>query len=332
MKKRLAITLMTMVFTVTLVGCGSSAYSSSDAVTMTADVYDETDMGYAEDAVVEEYADSSDTATDTRVSESAAEDVSESGSADDSYEQKLIRTVNMNVETTEFDAFIGAVEARAEELGGYVESSELSASSSAYATRWGSMTIRIPADSLDEFVSLVGENATVTYTSESTEDVTLTYVDLESHLTALRTEQETLLTMLEAAETIEDIIAIQSQLTDVRYEIESYESQLRVYDNKVNYSTVYLYIDEVERETAVADETFWGSVSTKFGENIYRVGRGIRNFAVNFLGGLPIILMVVVPVVVIVLIIRKLMNYKRKRRNQRFESRETKMNMEDSEE
>ncbi|MCD8323697.1 MAG: hypothetical protein LUC32_01875, partial [Clostridiales bacterium] len=72
-------------------------------------------------------------------------------------------------------------------------------------------------------------------------------------------------------------------------------------------------------------------VRTKCGENIYRVGRGIRNFAVNFLGGLPIILMVVVPVVVIVLIIRKLMNYKRKRRNQRFESRENKMNTEDSE-
>ena len=88
----------------------------------------------------------------------------------------------------------------------------------------------------------MSEEANVTYSSESTEDVTLAYTDMQSHVAALRTEQETLLSMLGQAQSMEDILAIQTQLTQVRYEIESYESQLRVYDNQVDYSTVYLDI------------------------------------------------------------------------------------------
>ncbi|MCD8230828.1 MAG: DUF4349 domain-containing protein [Clostridiales bacterium] len=340
MKKKIAVILMVSLLTAALTACGRTAGGSSsgsaDTAAMTTEVYDdaETDTGYAEDVYEEsEEVATADDSSGSEVSESAVAenrigDGEESESAeneaagtdeDSSYEQKLIRTVNLDVETTEFDALITQLETKIEELGGYVESSETNTSSAAYYGRWSSMTIRIPADSLDEFVSLVGENANVTYTSESTEDVTLTYVDLESHLTALRTEQESLLSMLEAAETVEDIISIQSRLTEVRYEIESYESQLRVYDNKVNYSTVYLYIDEVERETAAADETFWGSVGTKFSDNVYRLGQGFRNFVIGFLGALPIILVIVVPAAVILLIINCAVKRRQKKLEKSFE-------------
>mgnify|MGYP002226154573 CR=1 FL=1 len=85
--------------------------------------------------------------------------------------------------------------------------------------------------------------------------MTLTYVDLQSHRDALQTEQERLLQLLEQAESIEDIITIEQRLSDVRYQLESMESQLRSYDNQVDYSTVYLYIDEVEVYTPVEEET-----------------------------------------------------------------------------
>ena len=58
---------------------------------------------------------------------------------------------------------------------------------------------------------------------------------------------------------MEDIITIEQRLSDVRYQLESMESQLRSYDNRVDYSTVYLYIDEVEVYTPVEEETV-GSV------------------------------------------------------------------------
>ena len=69
--------------------------------------------------------------------------------------------------------------------------------------------------------------------------MTLQYVDLESHKKALTTEQDRLIELMEQAETVEDIITIEGRLSEVRYQLESMESQLRTYDNKIDYSTVY---------------------------------------------------------------------------------------------
>ena len=117
----------------------------------------------------------------------------------------------------------------------------------------------------------------MTYSSESTEDVTLAYTDMQSHVAALRTEQETLLSMLGQAQSMEDILAIQTQLTQVRYEIESYESQLRVYDNQVDYSTVYLDIREVARETSAEGNSFGERVRTRVWR--YRLPGWVRDLS-----------------------------------------------------
>lgn len=229
-----------------------------------------------------------------------------------SYEQKLIRTVSMSVETTDFDNLIDSLKAKAEELGGYTENSEINTETGSAAGRWASLTLRIPSDQLDTFLNQVNENANVTYSNESTEDVTLTYTDMESHVAALRAEQESLLSMLENAESMEDILAIQTQLTQVRYEIESYESQLRIYDNQVDYGTVYLNINEVVRETAASGTTFGERIKVRFQENLYRIGTGFTNFAVGFLGAVPVLLILAAVVVIVILTIKKGKKIKKK--------------------
>lgn len=80
--------------------------------------------------------------------------------------------------------------------------------------------IRIPADKLNEFVDIVGELGNVTQENESVEDVTLQYVDVESHKKALETEQARLMELLSTAENMEDLLSIESKLSDIRYEIE----------------------------------------------------------------------------------------------------------------
>lgn len=227
--------------------------------------------------------------------------------------QKRIRTVNMTAETTDFDRLVSSVKDRTEELGGYVERSELNAASGSAADRWINLVLRVPAKELDGFVTQIGEEANVTYSSESTEDVTLSYVDMESHLTALRTEQETLMSMLEQAKTMEDILTIQTRLTDIRYQIESYESQIRVCDNQVEYGTVNLDIAEVIRETSAAGTTFGQSVRARFGDNLYLVGRGLRNFAIGFLGAVPILIPVAGIAAALVWVLRHVRKIRKKR-------------------
>lgn len=112
-------------------------------------------------------------------------------------DRKLIKTVNMDVETREYDKLLSAIENKVTELGGYIESLDAYNGSTYYSyrsTRNVNLTIRIPKDRLEEFQNTVSELGNVTSRSENVQDVTLTYVDLQSHRDALRTETGEIIT------------------------------------------------------------------------------------------------------------------------------------------
>ena len=236
--------------------------------------------------------------------------------------RKLIKTVNLNVETEEFDVLMPALEQRVASLGGYIEDMSSYNRNDNYSAdyigtkylRYSSLTIRIPKENLDAFLSTVAEQSNVVSRSESVTDVTLQYVDLESHKRALLAEQDRLLELMEQAETVEDIIAIEGRLSEVRYQLESMESQLRTYDNKIDYSTVYLSIDEVEQYTPTDQTSVGQRISSGFMESLRGVGRGISNFAIWFVIHLPYIVVWAVIIVVIVLIVRAICKAASKRR------------------
>lgn len=216
--------------------------------------------------------------------------VGESDAASQQSDRKLIRTVNMTVETKEFDAVMGAIERRITELGGYIEDMDSyngSAYSSYRANRSSTLTVRIPSDQMNVFLSEVSEISNVTRRSENVRDVTLDYVDLASHKKTLQTEHERLLELLEQAENIEDIITIEQRLSNVQYQIESMESQLRTYDNKVDYGTVYLEVDEVQELTPVEEETLWERISGGFIGDLKRIGDGALEILVWLLIHIP---------------------------------------------
>ena len=137
------------------------------------------------------------------------------------------------------------------------------------------------------------------------EDVTLQYVDVESHKKTLETEQARLMELLSTAENMEDLLAIESKLSDIRYEIESYESQLRLLDNQIDYSTAHVEIFEVERMTDAGEKGFFEEIKERFGDNLYKVGHGFRNLIIGILGALPILIVCAAVIAVIVVIVKK---------------------------
>ncbi len=220
--------------------------------------------------------------------------------------QKLIKNVYMDVETKEFDTLIENLSKKVTEMKGYIESSQVSGNSYQYENmRFASLTIRIPSNLLDQFVSIVEKDANVTNKTEGTQDVTLQYVDMSSHVEALRAEQKSLMKILEAATKVEDIIQIQAQLTQVRYEIESYESQLRTYDNLVDYSTVTVSINEVKRETSTQTESFAEKISARFTTNLYNISQGFQAFIIWLISSIPYIIIWALIIVLFIFIYRK---------------------------
>lgn len=269
--------------------------------------------GIAKDtaAMTEESVESYDVTSDYGMAEAPAEEAVEEEALDESgtaevtnQEQKLIITENIDVETEEFDTFWQNIHQKVEALGGYIEYSEISGQAE-YGDRSGNLTIRIPAEQIDALITAVDEKGTVTYESKTTENVTLQYVDLQSHLKALRIEEESLLSLLEKADKLSDLFEIQARLTEVRYQLESYESQLRVMDNQVTYSTVNLSVREVTIITVVEEKGFWAEAQKAFMDSLYSIKDAVRGLALWFIGNLPVLTVYAVIIIVVVIIVRK---------------------------
>lgn len=203
-------------------------------------------------------------------------------------DRKLIRTVSMDAETENYDALITALEEKLTALGGYTESRQTGTYGS--TRRWSSMTIRIPADNLSAFVTHVSQNANVLSTSEETKDVTLQYVDTESKITALETEQARLLELLAGAQNLSEILEIEARLSDVTYELERYASQKRSYDNQITYATVRLTVEEVEVLTPVEEPSVFDRIRTGFTISLHGVSDGLVNLFVLLVAGSPYLL------------------------------------------
>ena len=229
-------------------------------------------------------------------------------------DQKLIKTVRMDVETEDLEALLPQVNERIAALGGYIENQELynGSSYSSYRNRSANLTVRVPAQNLNGFVEDVkGVSNVVTY-NESTENVTLQYVSTESRVKALETEQTRLLELLENAETMEDLLTIEKRLTEVRWELENYASQLRVLDNQVNYSTIHLNVWEVDEPTVIVERTVWQKIGDGFSENAGDMWDGLVNFFIWAITIIPYLIPLAL-IAGVVLLVLKLTVFRKKK-------------------
>lgn len=221
--------------------------------------------------------------------------------------RKWIITVNMSAETEDLDALMEALNGKISGLGGYVEDQD-SYNGSMYSSRRyrsASLTVRIPAERVDEFTEEMSGIANVVSTNLSREDITLSYVATESRVKALQTEEARLLELMEQAETMADLLEIESRLTDVRYELENRASQLRLYDNQVDYATIYLSIDEVQEYTPVEEPTVWERISGGFVSSVKGVGNGLLDLLVWMLAKSPYLVILGGVTVGVVVLVKK---------------------------
>ncbi len=202
---------------------------------------------------------------------------------------KLIRDMDLTIETKEFDAVMNRIQADIKALGGYAENLSVSGQKGR-GLRYANLTARIPSEKLDAFVSGIEQNASITYRNESVRDVTLSYVDMDAHKQSLLAERERLLELMQSAEDMSDIITIEDRLTQIRYEIESLESQLRAIDNDVTYSTVTISLEEVEIMTEKKELTTWERICEEFSLNLRDTLDDAKELGIRFIVNLPAII------------------------------------------
>ena len=252
--------------------------------------------------------------------ESVAEDMAEteealpdSGAATVPLSEKIIYSAEVQIETKDFETSIQAVERMVEEYKGFFESSSVSGNSYSdeyygyTGSRYAEYVIRIPVESYDQVTGSLDAIGNVLNVYSYTDNITEQFYDSQSRLEAYEIEEERLLSMLEQAETVTDMLDIESRLSQVRYEIESLETRLRNWQNQIDYSTVRLYIREVrtltEREDP--DRSYWQQLGDGFVDTLEDVGGFFKDLFRVIVSGLPIIVLVAVAVVVVVVLIRR---------------------------
>ncbi len=163
---------------------------------------------------------------------------------------KIIYSADMDLETTQFDSATQALAALTEEAGGYYASSSVS---NRGTYRSANYTIRVPAENYRDFLDRAGALCHLLDLYEYTDDVSESYYDTAGRLETQRTKLDRLQELLGQAEDMEDIIALESAISETEEQIDRLSGELRRYDALVEYSTVTVCLREVYRLSNVEE-------------------------------------------------------------------------------
>ena len=317
----LAVALLALSFTACASSSKSAQYAeSADSITMTetASAPAAAEMPSEPEAAIEESVEAEDAQYDGGSFSLSQEadygeeitDVTVDAAA------KIIYSANLQAQTTDFDVAVAALDKQIASFGGFIERSDISGDTrynndgtTTVINRWADYTIRVPASKFEEFLRQTEGLGNVISVSRYAENVTSQYTDYEARLSSLRTQEERLLAMLEKSEDVDSLIALEQRLADVRYELESIERNLRNLDLQISYSTVNLYLEEVEiyTPTVPVQRTFSEKLSSAFSDGWTGFVRGLQYFCLDLASILPGLVLFILIVLAILFIVRKVL-------------------------
>ena len=244
-----------------------------------------------------------------------------SGAAPEGSPEKLIYSASATVETTEFDRTIEKLSALVEQYGGFVESSSINGSnyytqSRGYSSeRYASYVIRVPSGKFSALMGSLSTLGNVPYSHTYTENITAQYYDTDARLTAYQTQEARLLEMMEAAETVEDLIAIEEKLTELRYQIESLQSTLKNWDRQVAYSTLDLEVQEVIEYTPESRMSYGQELALALTNGLRRTGEFFKDLLLAIVGALPALVILAVVLAILIPVWKKHRKARRAKKN-----------------
>ncbi len=159
----------------------------------------------------------------------------DSGAVETGFERKLIRNGDISLEVSDLEKTQSAVEEWVKEFGGYISGSNNGEKSSSY-------TVRIPSEKFDSAMDAVGSLGTLKNKNISTQDVSDQFYDLQSRLETKKVLREKLNGYLRQANSMQDILKVESELNSVQSDIESMEGRLKRLTSQIDFSTISVYV------------------------------------------------------------------------------------------
>ena len=233
--------------------------------------------------------------------------------------RKLIRTVYIDSETTNFDKAYNYITESITSFDGYIENYDVDGKriSRPDILRRANFTLRIPRDKADEYIKSLESRLNFVHKNENLRDITLEYSDVETRKETLDTERKTLQALLKKATKVADTIQIESRISEIISELENIEKRLKRYDNNIDYTTIYLNIGEVKTVTVAQDRPTSVSIKEGFEQNLIAVKNFFIDLFVWIITHLPAIS--VIAILVLIFSFIKILKRAGKRRRHNIE-------------
>lgn len=321
-KTRILAALLALLLLIALAAGCSATKSYDTAMDQTASSAPESNSSTAMDWGTADSTDSMEMPAAEPTESASAEGETALDPAD--FTEKIIYSGYLTMQTTKFDEALRQLEETITSLGGFVQDSSVQGNTRTYADgttavvdRWATYTVRVPADQFNAFLTQAGNIGNVTDSGRSAQNVTSQYTDYEARLESLTIQEERLLAMLEESGDLESLITLEERLSEVRYEIESIERNLRDLDQRLAYSTVDINLQEVEvyTPTVPVQRTFGEKLADAFSDGWKGFVSFLSALVLWLVSSLPGLVILAVVIVVVIVILRR-----RRRRKKRQET------------
>lgn len=275
MKKHILIIITLLVITIS--GCSGNAPASSY------DSYNTTAGDYA----TEEYS----------YNDAPSETISINPEID--VERKITKNYQLSMTTKDLETYLKELNTLIDSNKGYIQNSNDNLGETSY--RYANLSIKIPSDVVEGFIEKLNDIGKINSKSLNTNDITNSYNQTESMLKSLKTQEQRLLELIDEAENVSDLITIESQLSNVRADIQYYTQTIEEYNNQISYSLIELNVNEIKDSTIYVEDNFINKMVNTFFDAI--------NGVIYFIQGLILMIISIWPFIVIGILIFLLIRY-----------------------
>ena len=339
MKKRIWSTAILAAMLLALSACGGAAASSMKDTAAAEPAAAEPAMPELDGGVYEEEI-AADTVEMDAVEAGAGPETSAgmlSGTGSGSLTDKIIYSAYGELETTDFDGSLAAINTLVDQYGAFVESSSVTgndlqtAATGGFCGRTAQFTLRVPREHYSDLTAALDTVGNVTYLTSDAENITAQYSDVEAQVKSYDTQEQRLLEIMAQADTVEDMITLESRLSDVRMERERLEAQLQNWDRLVDYSTVSLFLTEVQEltpEPLEQEPSYLQQLGGTFMDSVHWMGQAAKLGLKLLVAVIPVLLPIGVVILIVVLSCKAASKRKRNKqaevlREQKKEDEET---------
>lgn len=231
---------------------------------------------------------------------------------------KVIKTGEVHLETLNFEDTVGKLTKYVSSIGGFVENSSVNgnrlSSSRANTVRTAYFVFRIPQNQYDKIFTDVKDFGTVVFEQSRGEDITDRYFDTEARLKSLKIQEERLLSLLQKAGKMEDILAIERELQNTRYQIENSTGTIRKWDSLISFSTVSVNVTEVQEIKAAAPDArnrFFERMSFGFSNSVRQLWSMTQELMLGIVVFIPFLIPIAIIILGVLYFIKRKKNLKR---------------------